>query len=423
VLEPLEEEIRTLHAVLGSDRDPDGRAFAPLADAYRRAGQPRKAFGLLTDGLARLPDFASGHVVAARLYAEQGLLAEGELAARRALDLDPDNVIAMAALVRVLQSSGKTEESAEMRATLSLLEPEVLDEEGLAAEEGAVDDEPVMELADLAPDEPVVEPADLAPDDEPVVELADLRPDEPVMELADLQPDEPVMEVADLASDEPIMELADLRPDEPVMDLADLAPEPTLEMSELAPEPEPEPEPEREADVLAPVGLVDSGIAGVASAGTANPGDDRGGASSDGAPAPRIYTRTLAELYARQGFLDRAVEVFRQLRSEHPEDESLAERLRELEGELSGGANRQPPNTDSAAGALEAERARVRDEELESLARDLAGQGREDSDVDTPFAWAGSDETEDGSDEPASEEPTIGSYFDELLSWRPEGRA
>ncbi|MEX0911822.1 MAG: hypothetical protein WD031_00215, partial [Gemmatimonadota bacterium] len=61
--------------------------------------------------------------------------------------------------------------------------------------------------------------------------------------------------------------------------------------------------------------------------------------------------------------------------------------------------------------------------ELESLARDLAGQGTEESDVDTPFAWAGSDDTEDGSDEPASEEPTIGSYFDELLSWRTEGRA
>jgi hypothetical protein len=282
-----------------------------------------------------------------------------------------------------------------------------------------------MELADLAPDEPGMELADLAPD-EPVMELADLAPDEPVMDLADLAPDEPVMELADLAPDRAsAMDLANLRPDEPVLELAHLAPEPALEASDPVPEPEPEPEPESEpeADVPAPVALEYSGTFGVASAGTANPRDDRGGASSEGSPAPRIYTRTLAELYARQGFLDRAVEVFRQLRSEHPEDESLGERLSELEGELSGGANRQPSNAGSAQGAPEAERARVRDEELESLARDLAGHGNEDSDVDTPFAWAGSDETEGGSDEPASEEPTIGSYFDELLSWRGKGHA
>ncbi|MEX2467606.1 MAG: hypothetical protein WD995_11905 [Gemmatimonadota bacterium] len=397
MLEPLEEEIRTLHAILGSDRDPDGRAFAPLADAYRRAGQPRKAFGLLTDGIARLPDFASGHVVAARLYAEQGLLEEGEIAARRALDLDPDNVIAMAALLRVLQSAGKTDEAAETRTMLAMLEPEVLEEEGLAEAP-----EPTLDVADLAPDEPVLDVAALAPD-EAVLDIADLAPDEPVLDVADLAPDEAVVDVADLAPDEAVVDLADLAPDEPAFQIADPAPP----------------------------------VAGQTSSSTpTNPGNERrpegerGSAADAGAGAPRIYTRTLAELYARQGFIDRAVEVFRQLRAEHPDDAGLEARLLELETQRSGASVPDSPKDPDASadpvaggrGRPESERARTPDDELESLARDLVENRSEEPRLETPFAWAGAEEPDDEA-EPAPEGPSIGTYFDELLSWQPKGRA
>jgi tetratricopeptide (TPR) repeat protein len=403
VLEPLEVEIRTLHAILGSDRDPDARAFAPLADAYRRAGQPRKAFGLLTDGLARLPDFATGHVVAARLYAEQGLLEEGEFAARRALELDPDNVIAMTALVRVLESAGKVDEAAETRATLATLEPEVLEEEGVGDPP-----EPVVDIAALAPapsdeaDEAVMELADLAPD-EPVME------DDPVMEMVDLAPDEPVLEVAALAPDERVMEMSDLAPDEPVMELADLAPDlPDVELAEPeSAEPEPDEAAPEIADPVSP--------AVAASANPGGPPKGSGGAGG-GSGAPRIYTRTLGELYARQGFLDRAVEVFRQLHAENPDDAGLADRLGEIEAQLSRGA----AATDDAPSGPKPERTRSRDEELEALARDLAAQRGSEPNVDTPFAWTADDDPEDVA-EPAEEGPSIGSYFDELLSWQPKG--
>ncbi|HIF21688.1 MAG TPA: tetratricopeptide repeat protein [Gemmatimonadetes bacterium] len=86
--ESLEGEIRILRSLFWSDRDPDGRGFAQLADAYRRDGDPKQAFELLGDGLDRQPDFSPGHVVATRLYLEQGLFSEAEISARRALDLD-----------------------------------------------------------------------------------------------------------------------------------------------------------------------------------------------------------------------------------------------------------------------------------------------------------------------------------------------
>jgi tetratricopeptide (TPR) repeat protein len=381
VLETLEVEIRTLHAILGSERDPDGHAFAPLADAYRRAGEPRKAFGLLTDGLARAPDYVPGHVVSARLYVEQGLFEEGELAARRALDLDPENVSALAALVKALDGAGRSTEAMDAFETLAALEPEILEEESVSRPE------PVLDVADLAPeaeDEPVLDVAALAPEPE----------DEPVWDVAALAPE---------PEDEPVLDVAALAPepeDEPVLDVADLAPEPedepVLDVNALAPEPE-------------------------------NPTSDEPEPSPSASGAPRIYTRTLGELYAKQGFLDRAVEVFRQLRAERPHDPDLVARLEELEARMEGAYEAEDETGDEAVAADSAareSRARERDEELESLARDLAEHRESQPEIDTPFAWAGEDADPDEESEASDTSlggPSIGRYFDDLLSWSPGG--
>ena len=129
----LEGEIRTLRALFWSERDPDGRGFAPLADAHRRAGDAKQALELISEGLDRHPDFTPGHVVAARIYVEQGLSAEGEISARRALGLDPENVDALACLARALDAKGDTEEAASVREQLAALEPEAADEEAPAS--------------------------------------------------------------------------------------------------------------------------------------------------------------------------------------------------------------------------------------------------------------------------------------------------
>ena len=407
MLEPLEVEIRTLHAILGSELDPDGRAFAPLADAYRRAGQPRKAIGLLTDGLSRLPDFVTGHVVAARLYAEQGLLEEGELAARRALELDSENVSALAVLVRVLDATGRTDEAGEAFAALEALEPEILAEEEVARPE------PVMDMADLAPDEePVLDMADLAPDEEPVMDIGALAPEseDDVLDVASLapEPEEDAIDVAALAPEpeEDAIDVAALAPEPevPTIDVAALAPEPeddAIDVAALAPEPE---EPAIDVASLAP-----------------EPEPEEAPAAPRSGSAPRIYTRTLGELYAKQGFVDRAVEVFRQLRVEHPDDEGIAQRLHELESQLDGSA---APAPEAQASEDHAERARVRDEELEALARDLAEHRERQPEIDTPFAWTDSEDPDEG--EGASEDGNdarIGDYFQSLLGYRSGGGA
>jgi tetratricopeptide (TPR) repeat protein len=130
-----EQEVRTLRALFWSDRDPDGRVFAPLADAYRKAGEVKEALDLLSDGRARHPDYATGHVVAARVFLDQGMQSEAELAARQALALDAENVVALSTLATVLETMGETEEVGRLRSALLELDPEA--EEELAARQEA----------------------------------------------------------------------------------------------------------------------------------------------------------------------------------------------------------------------------------------------------------------------------------------------
>jgi hypothetical protein len=122
--EALQLEIRTLKELLDSERDPAGRAFAPLADAYRKAGRIPDALRILRDGISKHPDFVTGHVVAAQLYVEQGLAAEGAIAARRALELDGENVSALKSLLRALDETGGGEEAERVRSLLTTLEPD-----------------------------------------------------------------------------------------------------------------------------------------------------------------------------------------------------------------------------------------------------------------------------------------------------------
>lgn len=190
----LEGEIRTLRSLFWSDRDPDGLGFAPLADAYRRAGDAKQALELLGDGMDRHPDFTPGHVVAARLYVEQSLFTEAEIAARRVLDLDPENVDALRSLVRVLDEEGEAVEAAKVREELAILEPESPEHE-MSSDDSYTPEEPETQ-EDVVEFDPLV-PGEIRVDEKEVVYLAALTPNEPqaveeeeIVDFTALAPDE-----------------------------------------------------------------------------------------------------------------------------------------------------------------------------------------------------------------------------------------
>ncbi|MGD8871867.1 MAG: hypothetical protein PVJ80_09880 [Gemmatimonadota bacterium] len=269
--EVLQQEIRTLRSVFESERDPEGRVFAPLADAYRRAGEVQQAVRLLNEGLARHPQFVPGHVVAAQLYVEQGMVEEAGIAARHALELDGENVNALQSLLKVLEQNGD-DEAAEVRDRLVSLDPRYQAAEAAGASATAVAEPPplpqeesaaedvldiagapvgfeVQETPGVAPPATEAE-ADIAPEPEDTVAESpfELEVDASGPELAreastasDEMSDEPLIDLdslGSLASEEvesespdigmagdlaPELE-AELPTEEPVLDLDDLAP-------------------------------------------------------------------------------------------------------------------------------------------------------------------------------------------------------
>lgn len=53
-------------------KDPTSLAFAPLAEAYRKAGRTQEAIALCEDGLRRYPHYTTARVILAKAYLDAG---------------------------------------------------------------------------------------------------------------------------------------------------------------------------------------------------------------------------------------------------------------------------------------------------------------------------------------------------------------
>jgi tetratricopeptide (TPR) repeat protein len=88
-----------------------GLTFAPLAEAYRKAGNPARALELLQAGMAQHPNYIPAHIVRGRCYLDTQADAEAELAFLRVTELDPENVIALKSLAEISERGGRFPEA------------------------------------------------------------------------------------------------------------------------------------------------------------------------------------------------------------------------------------------------------------------------------------------------------------------------
>jgi len=159
VTQTIEEEVRNLRALYWSDRDPEGRAFATLADALIRAGALADAETLLLQETARLPDFSTGHVVLARLAVAQRDEARLQEALAGVRACDPENeVVALAA---------KASPSASRQAPSAA--PSAAPDEATAAPRAAASRDVPADPQAIVLRDPIEEPFAL-PDDAPPVD-------------------------------------------------------------------------------------------------------------------------------------------------------------------------------------------------------------------------------------------------------------
>ena len=87
------------------------RYFAPLANEYRKAGDPEQAIAICRAHLAQQPGHMSGHVVYAQSLYDAARVDESRVVFEKALSLDPDNAIVLRYLGDISRQRGDSAEA------------------------------------------------------------------------------------------------------------------------------------------------------------------------------------------------------------------------------------------------------------------------------------------------------------------------
>jgi len=103
--------------------NPHSRAFAPLADLYRKAGRLEEAIEVLEAGLAEHPRYVSALVILARCHVDAGRPVESGEAFARVLTLDPDNLVALKSLAEMALAGLDNARGAEFLERVVFLDP------------------------------------------------------------------------------------------------------------------------------------------------------------------------------------------------------------------------------------------------------------------------------------------------------------
>jgi tetratricopeptide (TPR) repeat protein len=91
--------------------NPEGTAFAPLANAHRKLGDSERAIEILNAGLIHHPEYAPARIVLGRCNVDRGDDAAAEMEFIRVLELDEENVIALQALADIAERDARYQDS------------------------------------------------------------------------------------------------------------------------------------------------------------------------------------------------------------------------------------------------------------------------------------------------------------------------
>ena len=87
------------------------RYFAPLANEYRKAGDPEQAIAICRAHLAQQPGHMSGHVVYGQALYDAHRTDEAREVFQLALALDPENIIVLRHLGDIARQQGDVQEA------------------------------------------------------------------------------------------------------------------------------------------------------------------------------------------------------------------------------------------------------------------------------------------------------------------------
>jgi tetratricopeptide (TPR) repeat protein len=103
------------------DKDPDSKLFVPLAEEYKKAGMLDEAIAVLSTGLEKQPSYLSARVSLGKIYIEKGMLEEAKSEFDKVVSVIPDNLYAHKKLAEIYKALGEKEKAViEFNAVLKL---------------------------------------------------------------------------------------------------------------------------------------------------------------------------------------------------------------------------------------------------------------------------------------------------------------
>jgi len=336
--------------------NPKGRNFAPLADAYRKAGLIDNAVELCQNGLKLHPDYVSAYIVYARCLVDKKDDAAALGVFKQVLGLDGENIIALRGLAELAQRNGKYEEEVDWLSRLLNADPMNGDAaEALARAKGKAASSPraattPMTKPDFAVEHETPEPVELAKPSGPSAAAPEVENFEnpisfnpnahaaakadglEVQEDVELNPQQiEQVEIEGLARTQ-YEGSGMFRLDAPERPSSEGAPDlddalPQVDLPLIMPDdemraPPPKPAPPRPPSPLSPPQRVPAAVA---------LSDDDGAADTATlSQAEPVLTETMAELYLKQGHQQDALRVYQALLAQRPTDAKLKSKVEQL---------------------------------------------------------------------------------------------
>ena len=331
--------------------NPKGRNFAPLADAYRKAGELDRAIELCTAGLELHPDYVSAHIVFGRCLMDQKNDPGASDVFRKVLALDPENVLALKILADIAERGHRYAEAVDWLTRLLAADPmngdaaEALTRaRGRAAQSAAQSSPPPVaapvravapeQVVRLVPEPPPPPPRrDFVVEHESEARVADVVPAKAAPPSGEIETYDGTLDFDSVAHDAAkaegleVQEEVELKPQDVVVEgLAHTQYESVLAPPPGVPEPEDE-QPTIDLPLIMPDDVAARGLRDVAPAAVRLSDDDGAADTAALSRAEPVVTETMAELYLRQGHRDEALRVYQALLAQRPGDQRLRARV------------------------------------------------------------------------------------------------
>jgi tetratricopeptide (TPR) repeat protein len=104
-------------------KDPQSKAFMPLAEEYGKVGMWQEAAAVLEDGLKLYPGFITAMVALGRAYDHLGQLTKAKAILEESVKLSPENLRAHRTLIKIYQSQGLIESALQSCAVILAANP------------------------------------------------------------------------------------------------------------------------------------------------------------------------------------------------------------------------------------------------------------------------------------------------------------